>query len=67
MPRIIDNSQIGKIVLFLYPTPNSLKLPSGLYKNTGFIVCTIQKIITNKTIAATVTFSAINCLNIGYL
>ena len=37
MPKTIDNNQIGNIVLFLYAMPNSLMLPSLLYKNAGFI------------------------------
>lgn len=35
IPKNIANNHIGKIVLFLYPTPNSLNEPSLLYKNDG--------------------------------
>ena len=61
---MIDINQMGKIVLFLYPTPNSRKLPSDLYINAGFDVWIIPNNIINNIIAAVVTFSAINNLNI---
>lgn len=35
IPKIIENNHNGNIVLFLYPTPNSLIEPSLLYKNAG--------------------------------
>ena len=46
----MDNSQIGNIVLFLYPIPNSLILPSLLNKKAGFIYWIAPNIIKNKTI-----------------
>jgi hypothetical protein len=47
MPKTIDNNHTGNIVLFLYPTPNSLIEPSILYKKDGLIICIILKIIRN--------------------
>ena len=61
---MIENNQTGKIVLFLYPTPNSLREPSLLYKNPGFSICTTIKIVKNIIIATKVTLFLINDLNI---
>ena len=44
MPKTSDINQIGKIVLFLYPTPNSRILPSFLNRKSGLV----QKVIPNK-------------------
>ena len=59
MPKIIDNNQIGKIVLFLYPIPNSRILPSALYKNAGFAICIVVKRTINRIIATRVGFFVI--------
>ena len=48
MPKIKDNNQIGIIVLFLYPIPNSRILPLVLYKHKGLYICIIPKIIINN-------------------
>jgi hypothetical protein len=37
MPRIIETIHIGTTVLFLYPNPNFLKLPSLSYIIEGFV------------------------------
>ena len=37
IPKIIEKSYTGIIVLFFVPTPNSRILPSCLYKNPGLI------------------------------
>jgi hypothetical protein len=39
----MDNNHTGRNVLFLYPTPNSRKLPSFLNKNPGFDIIIIAK------------------------
>jgi hypothetical protein len=54
MPKIIASNQTGIIVLFLYPTPNSLKLPSLLYKKAGLMYCIREKITKNTRIATNV-------------
>ena len=64
MPKTIDNNHTGNIVLFLYPTPNSLKEPSILYKNDGFIICIVIKIIKNNIIATKGVLFLAKCLNI---
>ena len=48
---MIDTTQIGTTVLFLYPKPNGRYPPSGLYKIEGFVRCIVVNIIKNKTIA----------------
>ena len=35
MAKINANNQIGNIVLFFLPIPNSLKAPNLLYRKTG--------------------------------
>ena len=57
MPKTTDNNQIGRIVLFLKPIPNSLMLPSVLYKKDGFSNCMEENITTNKPIDTDVMFS----------
>ena len=44
----MDIIQIGKTVLFLYPTPNSRKPPSGVYIKDGFIEWTIKNNSKNR-------------------
>jgi len=53
MPKIMDNNQMGKMVLFLNPTPNCRILPSVLYKNFGCATCTDININKNNNIATT--------------
>jgi hypothetical protein len=55
----MDNNQKGIMVLFLYPTPKSLKLPSGLNKNKGLIKNIALKIIINNAIEKKVKFCRI--------
>jgi hypothetical protein len=54
MPKIMDNNQMGKMVLFLNPTPNWRILPSVLYKNLGCARCIEININKNNNIATTV-------------
>ena len=54
---------MGNIVLFLYPIPNTRKLPSDLNKNAGFANCMIEKIPTKRIIEINVMFSFINSLD----
>jgi hypothetical protein len=54
MPKIMDNNQMGKMVLFLNPTPNCRILPSVLYKNFGCAICIEININKNNNIATTV-------------
>lgn len=61
---MIDNNHNGNIVLFLYPTPNVLSEPSELYKNAGFINCSIPYIPKNKIIDINVVLFLANVLNI---
>jgi len=56
MPKMIDRSHIGKMVLFLYPIPNSRILPSILYKNPGFPICIVVKRTINRIIETSVGF-----------
>jgi len=56
----MENNQIGNIVLFLYPIPNTRKLPSDLNKKAGFINCIIEKMTTKRIIAIIVIFSFIS-------
>ena len=37
IPKIIEVSHNGNIVLFLYPIPNFLKLPLGRKRNCGLV------------------------------
>lgn len=37
MAKIKEYNHMGNMVLFLYPTPNTRKLPSVLYKKAGFM------------------------------
>ena len=37
MPKTREHNQIGKIVLFLYPIPNSRMLPSDLNRKSGLV------------------------------
>ena len=60
---MMENNQIGNIVLFLYPIPKTRKLPSDLNKNTGFVNCIIKKIQTKRIIEINVMFSFINSLD----
>lgn len=46
----MDNNHTGRNVLFLYPTPNSRKLPSFLNKNPGFEIIINAKNDKNKII-----------------
>ena len=64
---MMDNNHNGKIVLFLYPIPNSLIEPSVLYKKFGFINCMHPKIIKNKIIVIIVLFCLIKFLYISIL
>ena len=50
----MDNNQMGRIVLFLNPTPNWRILPSVLYKNLGCARCIGININKNNKIATTV-------------
>jgi hypothetical protein len=50
----MDNNQIGKMVLFLNPTPNCRILPSVLYKNLGCAICIGININKNNKIATMV-------------
>jgi hypothetical protein len=54
MPKIMDSNQIGKMVLFLNPTPNCRMLPSVLYKNFGCAICSGININKNNNIATIV-------------
>jgi len=60
---MMENNQIGNIVLFLYPIPNTRRLPSDLNKNAGFVNCIIKKIQTKQIIEINVMFSFINSLD----
>ena len=60
----MENSQIGKIVLFLEPMPNWRIDPSWLYKNRGFKKEIVRKINRNKRIEDSVWFFVINDLYI---
>lgn len=51
MAKMMDITQIGITVLFLYPTPNGLNPPSLLYRNAGFMKCIIENNIKNIKIA----------------
>ena len=64
MPKTIDNNHNGNIVLFLYPTPNSLIEQSILYKKDGFIICIVVKIIRNIIIDTRGVLFLANLLNI---
>lgn len=44
IPKRMEKSHIGIIVLFLYPTPNSRILLSILYKKCGLIIGTNENI-----------------------
>ena len=54
---------MGNIVLFLYPIPNTRKLPSDLNKNAGLTNCMIEKMATKRIIEINVMFSFINSLD----
>jgi hypothetical protein len=56
---MMENNQIGNIVLFLYPIPKRRRLPSDLNKNAGFKYCIIEKMTTKRTIEISVMFSFI--------
>ena len=60
---MMENNQIGNIVLFLYPIPKTRKLPSDLNKNEGFVNCIIKKIQIKRIIEINVMFSFINSLD----
>jgi len=64
MPKTIDINQIGKMVLFRYPIPNSRRLPSILYKNPGFPIVIVPKITKNNNMATSVGFFEIKALYI---
>ena len=64
IPKIIENNHNGNIVLFLYPTPNSLIEPSLLYKNAGCKMYIVPKIIKNIIIDTKVVLFLANVLNI---
>ena len=64
MAKIKENSQMGKIVFFSYPIPNSLIDPSLSYNKDGFKNCTEQKTKLNTKIDTIVKFLLINDLNI---
>lgn len=66
IPKRIENNQIGIIVLFLYPMPNSLTLLSDLYRNAGFIKCTNEKMLMNIMIDTNVLLFLIKFLIIYY-
>jgi hypothetical protein len=51
---MIDTNHNGKIVFVLYPTPNSLKLPSVLYNKDGLVDVIYIKHIRNKAVAINV-------------
>ena len=61
---MIENSHKGHIVLFLYPTPKSLIVPSLLYKNAGCNTYIDPKIIKNIIIDTKVVLFLVNVLNI---
>lgn len=42
MAKRIATTQMGITVFCLYPTPNCLKPPSGVYNNAGFRECIIE-------------------------
>ncbi len=52
-----ESSHTGKTVLFLYPTPNSLMLPSALYKNDGFQYWIVPNVKANISNAIKTVFS----------
>ena len=56
---MMDSNQIGKIVLFLYPIPNSLILPSLLYRKDGLVNTIIPNKNINIIIEIVVIFSLI--------
>ncbi len=56
MPNTIDKIPIGNIVLFLYPTPNSRKVPFFVYKKAGLSHCNIPKMNKNKQIETDILF-----------
>ena len=61
IPNTIDRSHIGKIVLFLYPTPKSRRLPSVLYKNAGLYICIVANRMTKIIIDTRGKFSLSSC------
>ena len=63
MPKIIESSQTGKIVLFLYPTPKFRMLPSTLYNNVGRIICINPYKNKNSIIDTNMVLLCANCLN----
>lgn len=44
-------SHIGKTVVDVYPTPNCLIAPSGVYKNAGLMNCSPTKSRVNSAVA----------------
>ena len=60
---MMENNQIGNIVLFLYPIPKTRKLPSDLNNNEGFVNCIIKKIQIKRIIEINVMISFINSLD----
>jgi hypothetical protein len=60
----MENNHRGNIVLFLYPTPKSLREPSFLYKNAGCDIWTIPNTIKKIIMAAKVVLFLVNVLNI---
>jgi hypothetical protein len=53
---------MGNIVFLCDPIPNSLKEPSLVYKNPGFIHCIKQKLIKKTNIEINVKFVLIRFL-----
>ena len=60
----MENNQTGIIVRFLYPTPNTLMLPSLLYKKSGLKSWTTPNIIVNNMMAINGILFLANVLNI---
>jgi hypothetical protein len=60
----MENSHNGNIVVFLYPTPNSLNEWSRLYKNAGFIICIKTKMNKNRIMDTNGLLFLANVLNI---
>tara|TARA_B100000401_G_C52814122_1_gene725764 strand:+ start:1307 stop:1477 length:171 start_codon:yes stop_codon:yes gene_type:complete len=49
MAQNITNNQIGKIVFFVYPAPNSRNVPFSVNKIIGFVSKIIKIPIINNT------------------